>query len=608
MPGMNSGLSPSNSILVAAFRSALLHQGLLVVGVFVLLSVVWGAARDWQAPPGPVRVKAAEPAGRWVLRAGFGLLWLLDGILQAQPQMAGGLPSQVTVPAAQGSPDWVQHLVNWAGTIWTDHPVQAAAASVWVQAGIGLWLLTAPRGWWSRAAGLAAVAWGLVVWVFGEAFGGIFAPGLSWMFGAPGAALLYVAAGALTALPPRAWQSPLPGRLLLAGTGVFWAGMAVLQAWPGHGFWQDGGNGPVASMAQQMSGSPQPHPLSALVATFGTFAAAHGIAVNLVMVAALAAIGAALCSRQPAIAKSAVIAGSVLCAADWVLVQDFGFWGGLGTDPNSMPPMIVLLWGGYLAVTRPVPAIDITEAAAPERTPMPLTVRRRLARPAAIRASLAGASAATITAAGALGMVLTGAVPMAAASVNMNADPVIAQAIAGDSPPVDLPAPEFSLVNQNGRPVTLTMLRGKVVLLTFLDPVCVSDCPLIAQELRRAGQILGSDASRVDLVAIALNPLFYSPPYIRAFDEQENLTGVPDWQYLTGPLPQLRKIWNSYGVAADVSAGGAMVAHSDIAIVIDRDGHIRQEIDADPGPGTASTRSSFAALLAGAARQALGMR
>jgi hypothetical protein len=29
-----------------------------------------------------------------------------------------------------------------------------------------------------------------------------------------------------------------------------------------------------------------------------------------------------------------------------------GFWGGVGTDPNSMVPMVLLLAGGYLAVTR----------------------------------------------------------------------------------------------------------------------------------------------------------------------------------------------------------------------------------------------------------------
>ena len=81
-----------------------------------------------------------------MLRIGFGLLWLLDGLLQAQPGMAAGLPSQVIEPAAAGSPLWVQHLINWAGTAWSYHPIQAGAAAVWIQVGIGLWLLAAPRG------------------------------------------------------------------------------------------------------------------------------------------------------------------------------------------------------------------------------------------------------------------------------------------------------------------------------------------------------------------------------------------------------------------------------------------------------------------------------
>src|SRR5580693_6433042 len=147
--------------------------------------------------------------------------------------MAVGLPSQVIAPAAQASPGWVQDLVNWGGTSWSYHPVQAGSAAVWIQVGLGMWLLVAARGWWSRVAGLASVGWGLVVWAFGEAFGGVFAPGLSWLTGAPGGVLYYCAAGALLALPARRWLSPRLGRLLLVGTGVFLAGMAVLQAWPG---------------------------------------------------------------------------------------------------------------------------------------------------------------------------------------------------------------------------------------------------------------------------------------------------------------------------------------------------------------------------------------
>ncbi|HEX2320120.1 MAG TPA: hypothetical protein VHJ18_14165 [Streptosporangiaceae bacterium] len=61
-----------------------------------------------------------------MLAAVTGALWLVDGILQAQPGMAIGLPSQEIEPASASSPAWVQQVVNWAGTSWSYHPLQAA--------------------------------------------------------------------------------------------------------------------------------------------------------------------------------------------------------------------------------------------------------------------------------------------------------------------------------------------------------------------------------------------------------------------------------------------------------------------------------------------------
>ena len=102
------------------------------------------------------------------------------------------------------------------------------------------------------------------------------------------------------------------------------------------------------------------------------------------------------------------------------------------------------------------------------------------------------ASARSAAAVAALAIIVIGAVPMAAAAANRTADPILAEAIAGDSAPIDVPAPGFSLTDQNGQPVSLASLRGKVVLMTFLDPVCTTDCPIIGAEMKEAGVLLGA--------------------------------------------------------------------------------------------------------------------
>jgi cytochrome oxidase Cu insertion factor (SCO1/SenC/PrrC family) len=613
MSGMNSGVNVNDPVVIAAFKSALLHQGIIALLIFGLLGLAWITVRAWwpaaaqgdgQTGPGSSPAAALpEPAWRQVLRVGFGLLWVVDGILQAQPKMAIGLPSQVIQPSAASSPHWVQQVVNWAGTTWSYHPMQAGAAAVWIQVGIGIWMLAAPRGSWSRLAGLAGVGWGLVVWVFGESFGGVFAPGLTWLFGAPGAVLIYVVAGALIALPERLWHDPRLGQAILAGTGLFLIVMAVLQAWPGRGFWQGishGQPGTLAGMTRDMAQTPQPGWLSAWVKAFTGFDEAHGFAVNLFSVVALALIGTAFLTGRRRLVRPAVAAFTVLCLADWALIEDFGFFGGLGTDPNSMIPFALLAVTGYLALT------PGTAAAAETASPaMPAAGWRDRVRPATLRRSAAAASFGTVVSVGALGLIILGAAPMAAAQASPNADPILAQAIAGSSVPLNFPAKEFRLTDQHGRTVSLASLRGKVVLLTFLDPVCTSDCPLIAQEFRTAGQLLGAAAAKVELVAIVTNPLYHQVSDTQAFDRQEHLGQVPNWLYLTGSVPQLRQVWKDYGVSAEILPAGSMIGHQDLAYVIDQAGHVRQELNTDPGPGTTATKSSFAVLLADAARQAL---
>jgi hypothetical protein len=88
---MNTGLNVGDPTVVAAFKTALLHQGMIALLIFLLLGLAWLSLRAWVPGSRSTTAAAAEPAWRQLLRYGFGILWLLDGVLQAQPKMAVGL-------------------------------------------------------------------------------------------------------------------------------------------------------------------------------------------------------------------------------------------------------------------------------------------------------------------------------------------------------------------------------------------------------------------------------------------------------------------------------------------------------------------------------------
>ena len=352
-------------------------------------------------------------------------------------------------------------------------------------------------------------------------------------------------------------------------------------------------------MVRQMAQTPQPHLLSSWAAAFAGFDAAHGWAVNLFAVMALGAIGAAFLTARPRIVRLAAVAGVVLCLADWVLIEDLGFMGGVGTDPNSMIPMALIFVSGYLAITRiPIPNQTVFPIANPIAAGSSRW-ERALAQPTYAFRSIA--------ALGAIGITLVGATPMALAAINPNADAILTQAVNGPPQAENSPAPGFRLIDQFGQPISLAGLEGKTVAITLLDDVCTTDCPVIAQEFRQAGRLLGPAAKHVELVAINGNPRFLTPNYLRAFDQQEQLTSLPNWRYLTGSsLAQLQQVWRAYGMQAEYLPGGAMIDHSEFADIIDGSGHLRYVVNTDPGPATQASKSSFSVELADTIKKVLG--
>jgi cytochrome oxidase Cu insertion factor (SCO1/SenC/PrrC family) len=370
-------------------------------------------------------------------------------------------------------------------------------------------------------------------------------------------------------------------------------------------------------MVRDMAATPQPHLFSSWLSSFASFDSAHGFAVNLFVVIVLALIGFGLLASRPEIVRWTTVTAVVTCMADWILVQDLGFFGGTGTDPNSMIPIALLVAAGYVAFTRTVvtveaevldpelhltanlePAFALAPSSAPgPRGPRPAWRERVRARPAYVSRVLA--------AVGAAGVVLLGAGPMAAASFEPQADQIVYRAVDGPPVAIDVLAPAFDLQDQSGHLTSLLSLRGKVVVLTFLDPVDTTDGPIIADELRQTALLLSADTAEVRFVAVVANPDYRSLATVRAFDDAEGLDRVSNWLYLTGPEGDLKSVWNHYGIAVDIAPAGAMVDQGDVVFVIDGSGTERFILNADPGPGTAATMSSFASTVATTVRHVL---
>ncbi len=134
-------------------------------------------------------------------------------------------------------------------------------------------------------------------------------------------------------------------------------------------------------------------------------------------------------------------------------------------------------------------------------------------------------------------------------------------------------APNFALRNQYGRLTSLAQFRGKVVVLTFVDPYCTQICPLTTQSMVEALHMLGpSAASRVQLLGIDANPLKTKVSDVAAYTRAHGLEGR--WLFLTGSLAQLKRVWHSYHVY--VAAVGNNIDHEAVVFLIDGRGRERK--------------------------------
>lgn len=179
---------------------------------------------------------------------------------------------------------------------------------------------------------------------------------------------------------------------------------------------------------------------------------------------------------------------------------------------------------------------------------------------------------------------------------------------AGEQLPVVGEAPGFTLTNQDGQDVSLSDLRGKVVLLDFIYTRCPDVCPTLNQVMRNAYTRNGSPED-LALVSISFDWEFDTPERLKEYAVSHGFN-LPGWQLLTGTQEQIQAVADDYGVevtpqkpeigerdeGSHNSEHQDLFSHGILIVLIDQDGMIRKQY-VDPVTATTELVDDVKSLL-----------
>ncbi len=132
--------------------------------------------------------------------------------------------------------------------------------------------------------------------------------------------------------------------------------------------------------------------------------------------------------------------------------------------------------------------------------------------------------------------------------------------------------PQFSLIDQDARPVTDAQLRGKPWVAAFIFTQCAGDCPMMSrrfQSLQKA-----TDGSEVRLVSFTVDPQRDTPAVLKAYAQRFNAQ-QGRWMFLTGTQEQMLSTAAEMKISAVPATATQPILHADFLLLVDGEGWVR---------------------------------
>ncbi|HET7535786.1 MAG TPA: SCO family protein [Candidatus Didemnitutus sp.] len=140
-------------------------------------------------------------------------------------------------------------------------------------------------------------------------------------------------------------------------------------------------------------------------------------------------------------------------------------------------------------------------------------------------------------------------------------------------------APDFTLLDQEGRTVSVSSFRGKQVMLNFIFTRCpvATMCPAATMRmmaLQKAAKEAG--IKDVEFVSISLDPEYDTPGVLKEYAEVRGID-TSNFTFLTGPDAAVRHLLAQMGIIREFE--GETIKHTLATVLINPQGRIAHRVD-----------------------------
>lgn len=132
--------------------------------------------------------------------------------------------------------------------------------------------------------------------------------------------------------------------------------------------------------------------------------------------------------------------------------------------------------------------------------------------------------------------------------------------------------PNVTLIDQNGHSLSLSSLKGKLVLIDFIYTSCHEPCAILTSKFALIANLLRPElGTKATLVSITVDPEHDRQAQLLDYARSHG-ANREGWLFLTGSPAQIEQVLAAYGLRRERQADGS-VTHITSVFLLGPDGH-----------------------------------